>query len=41
MDEFGEVIGWWIIRTGKMEELEESINELKKGYEMHNFARQT
>ena len=39
MNEFGEVIGWWFIRTGKMEELEESIRKLKKRYEMHNFAR--
>ena len=39
MKEFGEVIGWWFIRTGKMEELEESIRKLKKRYEMHNFAR--
>lgn len=39
MNEFGEVIGWWFIRTGKMEELEHSIRKLKKRYEMHKFKR--
>ena len=39
MNEFGEVTGWWFIRTGKMEELEESIRKMRKRYEMHNFAR--
>lgn len=39
MNEFSEVIGWWFIRTGKMEELEDSIRRLKKRYEMHNFDR--
>jgi hypothetical protein len=39
MNEFGEVLAWWFIRTGKMEELEEMIRNLKKRYEMHNFTR--
>ena len=39
MNEYGEVIGWWFIRTGKMEELEDSIGRLKKRYELHNFKR--
>jgi transposase len=39
MNEFGEVIGWWFIRTGKMEELEDSIRKLKRRYEIHNFDR--
>lgn len=39
MNEFGEVMGWWFIRTGRMEELEVSIRKLKKRYEMHNFDR--
>jgi hypothetical protein len=38
MNEFGEVIGWWFIRTGKMEELEDSIKGLKKRYEMNGFT---
>ena len=39
INEFGEIIGWWFIRTGKMEELEDSIRKMKKRYEMHNFTR--
>lgn len=39
MNEFGEIIGWWFIRTGKMEELEEMIRKLRKRYLMHNFTR--
>ena len=39
MNEFGEVMGWWFIRTGKMEELENSIRMLRKRYEMNNFER--
>lgn len=41
MNEFGEVTGWWFIRTGKMDEIEESIRRIKKRYEMHNFDRPT
>lgn len=39
MNEFGEVTGWWFIRTGKMEELENSIKRIKKRYEMNKFQR--
>ena len=39
MNEFGEVIGWWFIRTGRMEELEDSIRKLRNRFEMHNFDR--
>lgn len=39
MNEYGQVTGWWYIRTGKMEELESSIRRLKKRYEINNFKR--
>jgi hypothetical protein len=39
MTEFGEVTGWWFIRTGRMEELEYSIRRIKKRYEMSKFQR--
>ena len=39
MNEFGEVTGWWFIRTGKMDEIEASIKRIKKRYDMHNFDR--
>jgi hypothetical protein len=39
MNEYGEVIGWWFIRTGRMDELEECILNLRKRYEMNHFTR--
>lgn len=39
MNKFGEVTGWWFIRTGKTIELEQCIMKIKKRYEMHNFDR--
>ena len=39
MNEFGEVIGWWFIRTGRMNELEDCILKLKQRYEMNHFTR--
>jgi hypothetical protein len=39
MNEYGEVIGWWFIRTGRMDELEECILKLRQRYEMNHFTR--
>ena len=39
MNEYGEVLGRWFIRTDKLEELEYSIKRLKKTYELNDFYR--
>lgn len=39
MNEYGEVIGWWFIRTGRMDELEDCILKMRQRFEMNHFNR--